>query len=57
MLHTGRLQIKTKSVQSGEADIDENYRETLPEVTEDVVIGALGGHNNEVSSDSRRHGD
>lgn len=42
-----RLQIKTKSVQSGKADIDENYRETLPEVTEDVVIEVLGGHNNE----------
>ena len=42
LLHTGRLQIKTKSVQLGKADIDENYRETLPEVTEDVVAAALG---------------
>ena len=44
LLRTGRLQIKTKSVQLGKADIDENSRETFSEVTEAVVLAALGAN-------------
>ena len=44
LLRTGKLQIKTKSLQLGKADIDENYRETFSEVTEAVVLAALGAN-------------